>query len=564
MKTLIGGKTIISKSLLAEIKSFYGEKISDVESYDKDNVIVHDKDILEVAEKLKKETDLTSLNLIRKIEYVDKTDFENAYENYVAAKYEIKRNNFENITTETNLYDKLISSGIKLRKEMEKLKLFPGIKRHITEMIQEIKLSNSFNDIKQIDAKFNKLIRTSGKTEEFEKLERNLSKIIGDTYKSHLTEDLTLSPTGDFIFVSSKDEESCFLLSKENLLDAKYGVILEAENNIKIASNSKKESKLLPFSKLDKKSNYIEVYDFNPAASYAITLGEKSLSNNYREADKLSKKYHGIPLVEIDASKYLSFKDLRKMFIDFIDALLDDKNVNFSVKDDKFYHNFDIFFQEFKQLKSGDYDEGRIRNLFDHHIKLLSSSEVCDLDILLKDYKYSEIETVLKCNTFMEENIFRYKEISKPLLERFVDKFYKYRNNKTLNQIYPGFSSVLIYLKERNDDELKQLVEDINSKNCIDSWLLAQEFEPIHSQVYYAKTVEDNTFKAYLEKNKNELDEKEKLLALKEFLSQLDEDKINVVDDEKINVVDDKIVVVDEQKKRSDIIHVVDSELVKK
>ena len=75
---------------------------------------------------------------------------------------------------------------------------------------------------------------------------------------------------------------------------------------------------------------------------------------------------------------------------------------------------------------------------------------------MLKDYKLIEIETVLKYNTFMDDNIFRYNQITKPILERFIDKFYKYRADKSLNQLYPGFAVILNFLKEKSDDELNQ------------------------------------------------------------------------------------------------------------
>lgn len=526
MKALNNGEVILDKALFHDIEFFYSDIFSEVKNYDKNNVIVNDKEIAELINKLKKEASITNVDFIKKINQIDKTDFNNAYEEYINAKYQIARKKFDNESTDNNLYDSLITNGLKMVYEINKIKSFPLMKKRITNMIDEIKESDFFNDINKIEDKFNKLCLSSSKFEEFEKLDRNLSKIISDTYKDELTDISSANSSDNIALIASVDEKTCFLLTNNNLVDNTYGVILSSDNNIKYATNNKNNKDLVPFSKLNKESSYIEVYDFEPIACFAITLGEKTINENYEKAEKLSQKYHSVPVVEIDITKYLSKEKCENIFNNFIDKLLDDKNVNFSQKDKDFYRRFENFYNEYKILKSGKYNEGNIINIFDNYFTLLSSSKVCDLDYLLNNYKCSEIETVLKYNSFMDDNIFRYNEVTKPMLERFIDKYYLYRLDKNLNKIYPGFNVVLNYLNGLNDDGLKQIVKVINDNKTVDSWFLAQTFDPDHASIYLKYNVGEDNFKAYLQnKIQNVEDEKSTLLSFKEYLSSLDEDK---------------------------------------
>jgi len=526
MKTLKDGKVVISKSLFSEIKRFYCDIFSEYRNYNKDSVTVLDTDILKLINNIKNEVRITSINFIRKIDKIDKSEFEKAYENYTYSKYDIARNKFENISNDNNAYDHLIENGLKLIGEMNKIKSFPALKNRIVEMINEIKSGKAFNDIKQIENKFQSLCLKSGTYEEYQKLARNLSRIIGNTYKDVITDPLSIQQSSDFSLIVSDEEGHTYLLNKANITSATYGVILSPDDNIKFASNEPDKKKLMPYSKLNKKENYLEVEDFKPIACFAVTLGEKTLNENYRKAQKLSARYHNLPLYELDISRFVSKGELKNFFKDFINQLLDDKNINFSKKDDEFYHRFEIFYKEYSSLKQGQYDEGRIRNLFHVYINLLTSSQACDLDILLKDYKLIEIETVLKYNTFMDDNIFRYKQITKPILERFIDKFYKYRADKSLNQLYPGFSVILNFLKEKSDDELKQIVEQINSQKVIDSWLLAQLIDPSHIRYQDLQSLSDEELsKTKKIKIQSIEEERKRLLSVKESLSAIEENK---------------------------------------
>lgn len=538
MQTVNEEKVAISKVLYSEIKKYYSAIFLDVEPYSKYDVMVKKAYISELINELKKETRITNIDFVRKISNVDKSDFEALCNAFEETRCKIKRAKTENTSRQEDidrLNEELITNGIKLKEEIEKLKSFPALKRQISMMIGEIKRSEISDNIKELEEDFLKLCGGSGKFKRFEELSHELSSIIGNTYKENVTNVVELSTTTEFSAIACEDGENCFLLNRKNLLTSSYGLIIapsisEEKSNIKLASNRKNEEVLLPFDKLDKKENYIEVYDLKPIAAYAITLGEKSLSENYQQAQKLAVKYRNVPLVEIDISKYISFNDSFEEFKHLIDQLLDDKNVNFSKKDDEFYRRFENFYKEYKLLKTNSYDEGRIRNLFDHYIKLLSSQEVCNLDVLLKEYKYSDIETVLKYNTFMDDNIFRHKTASKSLLQRFIDKFYMYKDDKNLNKIYPGFNTVLNALKDRTDSELEQTVEDINQTGIVDSWLLAQTFDPIHSKISYINVETEENFKSFLDNNlKDKEDEKERLLSLKEYLSSLDEDKQEAV-----------------------------------
>lgn len=548
MQTVNAEKVAISKSLYNEIKKYYSAIFLDIEPYSKKDVMVKKAYILELINELKKEARITNIDFIRKISNVDKSNFESLCNSFEEARCKIKREEAESSIRQEdmdNLTEELITNGLKLKNEIERLKSFPALKKQISMMIAQIKKSETPQNIKELEEEFLKLCGRSAKYDYFEELSRDLSTIIGNTYKENITNIAELPMVGEFSVIACEDGENCFLLSKKNLLTSSFGLIIapsidkekdiitddlekksDEKSNIKFASNKTNEEVLLPFDKLDKNENYIEVYDLKPIAAYAVTLGEKSLSENYQQAQKLSIKYRNIPLIEIDLSKYISFSDSFEEFKHLIDQLLDDKNVNFSKKDEEFYKRFENFYREYKLLKTNAYDEGRIRNLFDHYIRLLSSQEVCDLSVLLKEYKYSDIETVLKYNTFMDDNIFRYKTISKPLLQRFIDKFYFYKDDKNLNKIYPGFNTVLSALKDRTDDELDQTAEDINQTGIIDSWLLAQTFDPIHSKITYINIESEENFKSFLDNSvRDKEDEREKLLSLKEYLSSLDEDK---------------------------------------
>ncbi len=529
MQTVNDEKVTISKELYNEIKKYYSDIFLDIEPYSKREVMVKKVYINNLIKELKKETTITNKDFIRKISDVDKSEFERLLSLFEESRYKKEIEKLEKNIKDDKFTEELLVNGIKLKNEIERLKSFPALKRQISTMIIQIKKSEISNDIKKIEEQFLKLCNSNAKFDEYENLSHELSNIIGDSYKENITDIVELPSSFDFSIIASEDLKNCFLLNKSNILTSSYGLVIEPKDNIKFSSNKKGDETLLPFDKLDKKENYIEVYDLNPIAVYAITMGEKSLSDNYQQAQKLSVKYRNVPVVEIDLLRYISPSDSLEQFRYLIDKLLDDKNVNFSKKDDEFYKRFENFYKEYKLLKTNSYDEGRIRNLFDHYIRLLSSQEVCNIDSLLSDYKYSDIETVLKYNVFMDDNIFRYNSVTKPLLERFVDKFYNYRSDKTLNKIYPGFNTILNSLKDMTDNELEQTVNDINKRGVVDCWLLAQSFDPIHSSITYVSEKTEENFKNYLDSldtnSKNAEDEKEKLLSLKEYLSSLDEDK---------------------------------------
>ncbi|MBO4600690.1 MAG: hypothetical protein J5634_00420 [Bacilli bacterium] len=529
MEIINNNEVIINKSLYSDIKKFYSDIFSKPRIYDKDNVVVSDSEIKELIHSIKNDLTINEINFAKKIcDNVDKTSFLKALDLYEEDLSKVSRNSFTH-RNDHHLYDNLIISGLKLKEEKEKIESAPSLIKKISRMLSNIEESKLVDDVLDLNDEFKELKKSKATFEKYHEFFIKLSNIICESYNENLTDVSLISSSTNLNLIVSEIENQAYLLTEKNIKRASYGVILKANDNIKSASNKENDDNLLPFDKLDKKDNFIEVYDSKPIACFAITLGEKTLSKNYVNAERISQKYHNLPLIEIDISKYISIGDSKEYFNRFVDQLFEDKNVDIGKKDDELYSKFDNFYREFKFLKTKKYNESNIRNLFDFNVRLITSQEVCNLDNLLNNYSISEIETVLKHNdNLFDDNIFRHKTITKAGLERFIYKFYNYRLNETLNKIYPGFSTVLTYLKNLDDEELKQFVLDVNNGKVVDSWLMAQTIDPIHTSVIVvANEKELSILKKYksenLDKIQNEIKE---LLSLKEYLSSKDDEKI--------------------------------------
>ena len=363
MEIINNNEVIINKSLYSDIKKFYSDIFSKPRIYDKDNVVVSDSEIKELIHSIKNDLTINEINFAKKIcDNVDKTSFLKALDLYEEDLSKVSRNSFTH-RNDHHLYDNLIISGLKLKEEKEKIESAPSLIKKISRMLSNIEESKLVDDVLDLNDEFKELKKSKATFEKYHEFFIKLSNIICESYNENLTDVSLISSSTNLNLIVSEIENQAYLLTEKNIKRASYGVILKANDNIKSASNKENDDNLLPFDKLDKKDNFIEVYDSKPIACFAITLGEKTLSKNYVNAERISQKYHNLPLIEIDISKYISIGDSKEYFNRFVDQLFEDKNVDIGKKDDELYSKFDNFYREFKFLKTKKYNESNIRNL---------------------------------------------------------------------------------------------------------------------------------------------------------------------------------------------------------
>ena len=542
MKLLDNETMIISKSLFKKIKNFYGDIFEEPKTFGKEEMMVNTDEIRRVLNTIRDDLRITNVKYTKQISGVDKSNFEeyiSMYEDFVSRNARNKANGSINY----NLWDDIIDTGLDAIEEKRKITSVPTLVTRIKKLLNSISKSNiELKNIKLSDRNYNILNDynlselKNQKYEDYKSVEDTLTNIISSTYDEKLS-NVSSALLPDELRLIVFDGRKTHLMTEKNLKSFSYGLIMDHRNNIKKATNKDSEDTILPYDLIDKNYNFIELKEFKPIARFAVTLGEKSLNPNYVKAQMFSPKYQSLPLIEFDITKYISKNECAESYKEFINRLFEDKNIVISKKDNDLYDKFENFNNEYTILKSRRYDECNIRNLFDTHVKLITSSEVCNLDNLLKNYSTNEIETVLKHNQFMDYNIFRYSQVDKSMIERFIDKFYTFRLDEKLNRIYIGFKDVLDYLKNLSDEELKEEVEKINSTGKVDSWLIAQRVNPTHKKIKKNLNVssEVNNFgefqSEYLKKIQSEKERllEQKQLLLKEYLSSHDVDKERVM-----------------------------------
>lgn len=548
MKTLNNGQTIIFNDLYNQIKSYQDNCFSSVSKYDKDKLIVPSGDISNLIKDIKHDLNIKFINDIKSLKNIDISSFLNNYNEYYEISCNLIRYSVNQLDDIDDLKEKLIIQGIDLIKYGTKLLSIDKIRYEIEAMISELKESNYFKDIESISLKYKRLKDGKAEYEEYLKLHNNLKLIINSSYKGKITSLDDIYKTNDLSLIVKDSSGKTYLLNNENMKYASYGLIMDSSYNIEKAYSDKESLK--SYDTLDKKRNYVKLSKEEVIGVYIITLGEKSLNSNYINAENLSQKYHGKKIYEIDLSRYENNEYNKENIKSLIDNLLDNKNVDFRVKDDNFYNQFSYFIKEFNKLKSGKYNESSIINLFDKcfaHIYsqnlvykeeesmingVLCKEKKFNIDELLTSHTYSEVKDVLEHNINIKSNMFNYDKIDKNILFRFKEDFYKYKDDKTLNSIYLGINVILEYLDSISDEDYEDVAEKINSLNKMDSWLIAQSIKPSHIKFQNNNKNEEEVtnFKEYKERISLEEIERKKnnLKYFLEYLKSFDTDKVKV------------------------------------
>ena len=143
------------------------------------------------------------------------------------------------------------------------------------------------------------------------------------------------------------------------------------------------------------------------------------------------------------------------------------------------------------------------------------SQRFLDLSLLLNGrYSPQNIKLIINNNIYYDFSIFRNTKTNKTKLKQFVKHFSDYKDNKLLNEAFPGICDILEELTNASVDKYEDVVRIINDESCHDSWLLYNCISPKHSN-------KKPVFKQVDSSERRLINEREQLLQLKQLLTLL-------------------------------------------
>ena len=417
------------------------------------------------------------------------------------------RNDFDKLGSTKIDEEKLLELKIELYEEINKIKQVPTYIKQIEKELKEIKDNNLSININSYYIRFSKLINNGGLLEEYISFKEELDLIIRKTYIDNINS-------------SVKDDKNIYLVSNEgkikillpnNIDDFTYGFVYSPKS-IK-AVKCKGNNAFVSFNNIDYNSYSIELNDDDPIATYAVTYGEMDINPNYVKAQNLYS-VKGIPFIELDKTKFIE-----KGKIDIkglIDNLLSDKGIPVKDKDEDYYELYLPFFIEYQNMKhDGSVDKGKVINLFDFYFDAITSQRFLDLSLLLNGrYSPQNIKLIINNNIYYDFSIFRNTKTNKTKLKQFVKHFSDYKDNKLLNEAFPGICDILEELTNASVDKYEDVVRIINDESCHDSWLLYNCISPKHNN-------KKPVFKQVDSSERRLINEREQLLQLKQLLTLL-------------------------------------------
>lgn len=423
--------------------------------------------------------------------------------NEVNKKNKIKRNKSIN-------EEKQIELGIKVLDEIEKIKKIPETISRIKKEIKEVKDYDLSPNINSLELKFLTLYNNGSYLEDYEYVLKELDSIIKKTYQNKINRDVN----DDKNIYLVKNEKDLKILDSANMDNFSYGFIYGADSIKRVYD--KNNDAFVSFDNLDKDSAVIEIYDEKPIGIYAVTYGEKSLNPNYNNAQNLSIR-RSLPFIELDKTLLMDNVSTNEL----IDNMLDQKGVKISNKDEEFYKQFDLFINDFMNIKLEKYDESNIINLFEIYFQMIYSQRYLNLDSTLDnpDTNPQRLKDIFEHNIYYDFNIFKDIKVNKSILSKFRDTFIKYASDYNLNSVYPGVNVVLTELYHADDERMNEIVNIINNSSKRDSWLIANLINPRHKP----RKVEYEIPK--VNPIKKITDERKRYLALCEFLKSKDIDR---------------------------------------
>lgn len=403
------------------------------------------------------------------------------------------RNNFHYLKGENASNEELFDITLKIAREILKIKKIPIIKREIEQLIKKVESNNLSYSLETIKTGFRELKAKGGDYEQYLNIKKLLESIIRKTYFKSLSNVVSDEFTGTYLI---KEDDDVYLLNKSNAYMFSYGLIY-SPTSIKSATNED-ESIMVPFNELNKDGYKIELKEEDkPIGVYAVTIGEKDLNENYVRAQALVKRLNLNSFLNVDLTKFMEGEDLEVLKNDFIRRMLISSNRIAPDQEIKksYYQNLGLFFDRFLELKSKQYEQGNIINLFEKCCRIVYGQCYSDLGFVLRTEKnlegedvpsldLNDIKDILEYSIHYDFNIYKKEAVTNNDIALFVGKFYMYRNNRYLNMIYPGIGNLLDYLREIKDDDYDVVRDYINEKRR-DPWELSQHFRPSHIQATY-------------------------------------------------------------------------------
>lgn len=473
---------LINKSIIERMLKYVDTSLCNFEVVDNNTLSLSKQEFNRIRNIFGMTISKDLIKSVSNIKQADIDELNKLFDTYISIKYNDIRNKFNQEKGISYTEEEIIELGLKVLDKVDDIKKVPKIINEIDERIIEINKSNIPSSIKDIEKEYESLKLKGSELKEYETIKTFLDIILRKTYINNITKlsSNDINNKDDIYLVVSEDDKE-YLLTRENVDMFSYGLILNPENIICAHDATDKKTKFSSFKNIDKKNNKVIIEEKKPSAIYAVTIGERSLNKNYREAVSLLEKYPSIPLIEIDLTKYLSSENMREYIDMFIDEMLEQKNVNFENKDEKFYEKFDDFYNDFCLLKAKAFNESNIINLFEHSYNLLFDAKYNNLDnVFTNSLMEDEIKTILKKHKDHDAFIFRYKLITYDMLRRFYEKYYDYRSNPIFNRLYPGIFELLSYIQNSTKEQLHSIVETYNNSKEKDSWYICNIIDPKH------------------------------------------------------------------------------------
>lgn len=394
---------------------------------------------------------------------------------YESIKYNYIRNDFNKIKNDKINEEKILEISVKIYEEIENIKKIPSYINEIRKELKEIKEEKISENINSYMIRFRKLINDGGLVEDYINLKSELDSVLKKTY----TDEINAFYGDSKSLYIVKNEGQVRLLDTSYLNGFTYGVIYSA-NSIKRITNKNSDT-FVGFNRCDFNSCNIELNDDKPIAIYCVTYGERSINPNYVAAKNIYVQKN-TPFIEFDKTLYMS--DGEYSINELINNLLIDCNLGVVVDNNKpqaYYNLYLPFFEKFKELKFGSYDESKVINKFDKYRHFIHDQKYLDINNLLSSgLEKEDIKDILSINIYLDFNIFREGKTNKTKIKQFENYFYDKRNNEILNGIYPGLDVILNEIHEASHTRLEEIIKKVSDSPCHDSWLIRNLIKPEH------------------------------------------------------------------------------------
>lgn len=395
---------------------------------------------------------------------------------YERIKYNYIRNNFNKVKNSKINIESLLNISIKIYEEIENIKKVPLYINDIRKELKEIQNNESKSIINSYMIRFKRLLNDGGLIEDYINLKAELDSVLR---KEYINEINSFFGDNKSMYLVRNEGQISFL-DTSNLNNFTYGLIYSSESIKKVTN--KNNDAFVSFRNCNFDNCNIELNDDKPIGIYCVTYGEHGINPNYKAAKNIYVQKN-TPFIEFDKTLLMSRSDYS--INELINNLLMDSNLDVvanSNKEQSYYDLYEPFFEQFKNLKLGEYDESKIINIFDAHRHYINDQRYLDLDNLLsKSLDDSEIVNILNINIYYDFNIFRKGNTNRTKLKLFHDTFYDRKDDERLNRIYFGIDAILSEIHEASYKRIDEIIEIINKAPCKDSWLLKNLIKPVHN-----------------------------------------------------------------------------------